>query len=402
MFGPIGMSELLIIFVIALIVFGPRKLPELGRSLGKSLGEFKRASNDLRNTLEEEIHVEEQTRHEPPKPAPAPPRRGPAARHSRRRLTRTQAYMSALPVPGATDPDHQDPVDEQPDEDELDGADGRMSFLDHLDELRKRLVISVTAVFVGFLIAFALISPIFEFIMRPLQEILPDDGQLVYTEPTEAFFLYIKIAALVGLIMAIPVVLWQLWLFVAPGLYGHEKKFAIPFVTLSSLFFIGGCLFSHYLLFPIAWRFLSSFSTDYMTFMPRIQPAFSLYVRLTLACGAVFQMPTLVLFLARVGVVSAGFLLRNTKYAILIIFILAAVLTPTGDPRHPDVDGSADDRALRSEHRHRLGGRPTAKGRRRLTEPVARRGAIPFEIKQRGGPHPSDRCSSQLRWNPGS
>ena len=240
--------------------------------------------------------------------------------------------MSALPAPGATDPDHQDPVDEQPDEDELDGADGRMSFLDHLDELRKRLVISVTAVFVGFLIAFALISPIFEFIMRPLQEILPDDGQLVYTEPTEAFFLYIKIAALVGLIMAIPVVLWQLWLFVAPGLYGHEKKFAIPFVTLSSLFFIGGCLFSHYLLFPIAWRFLSSFSTDYMTFMPRIQPAFSLYVRLTLACGAVFQMPTLVLFLARVGVVSAGFLLRNTKYAILIIFILAAVLTPTGDP----------------------------------------------------------------------
>ena len=240
--------------------------------------------------------------------------------------------MSALPVPGATDADHQGPVDGPPDEHDLDGADGRMSFLDHLDELRKRLVVSVTAVFVGFLIAFALIGPIFDFIMRPLQAILPEGGQLVYTEPTEAFFLYIKIAALVGLIIAIPVVLLQLWLFVAPGLYSHEKKFAIPFVVLSSLFFVGGCLFSHYLLFPIAWQFLAGFSTDYMTFMPRIEPAFSLYVRLTLACGVVFQMPTMVLFLARVGVVSARFLLRNTKYAILIIFIVAAVLTPTGDP----------------------------------------------------------------------
>ena len=240
--------------------------------------------------------------------------------------------MSALPVPGVANSDHEDQLDARPDEGEGDGSGGRMSFLDHLDELRKRLVMAVSAIFGGFLIAFAFISPIFDFIMRPLQEILPEGGELVYTEPTEAFFLYIKIAALGGLVLAMPVVLLQIWRFVAPGLYGHEKKFAIPFVTLSSLFFLGGCLFSHYLLFPVAWRFLSSFATDYMTFMPRIQPAFSLYVRLMLACGVIFQMPTLVFFLARVGVVTAGFLLRNTKYAILIIFILAAVLTPTPDP----------------------------------------------------------------------
>ena len=207
-----------------------------------------------------------------------------------------------------------------------------MSFLDHLDELRKRLVMSVAAIFIGFLIAFAFIVPIFGFVMEPLNELLPEGAEFIYTEPTEAFFLYIKIAALVGLIVAMPMVLLQLWRFVAPGLYAHEKKFTIPFVTLSSLFFLGGCLFSHYLLFPTAWRFLAGFSNDYMTFMPRIQPTFSLYVRLTLACGVVFQMPTLVFFLARIGVVSAGFLLRNTKYAILIIFIVAAVLTPTGDP----------------------------------------------------------------------
>ena len=168
--------------------------------------------------------------------------------------------------------------------------------------------------------------------MRPLQEILPNDGRLVYTEPTEAFFLYIKIAALAGLILAIPVVLYQVWLFVAPGLYAHEKRFAIPFVFFATLFFVGGALFSHFLLFPWAWTFFAGFTTDYMEFFPRIQPAFSLYVKLLLACGLVFQMPTVVFFLARVGAVTAGFMARNIKYAILMIFVFAAILTPTGDP----------------------------------------------------------------------
>ena len=215
---------------------------------------------------------------------------------------------------------------------EQDTDGGKMSFLEHLDELRTRLVISVSALFVGFLAAFAFISPIFEFIMRPLQEILPNDGRLVYTEPTEAFFLYIKIAALAGLVLAIPVIFYQLWRFVAPGLYSREKRFAIPFVLFASVFFIGGALFSHYLLFPWAWSFFAGFTTDYMQFFPRIQPAFSLYVKLLLACGVVFQMPTVVFFLARVGAVTPGFLVRNTKYAVLLIFIFAAVLTPTGDP----------------------------------------------------------------------
>lgn len=231
------------------------------------------------------------------------------------------------------------PVPDPADDETLDGADGReeetggkMSFLEHLDELRKRLLISVGALLAGFLAAFAFIAHIFEFIMRPLQEILPDGGRLVYTEPTEAFFLYIKIAALAGLVLAIPIILYQTWRFVAPGLYAREKKFAIPFVFFASLFFVGGALFSHYLLFPWAWSFLAGFTTDYMEFFPRIQPAFSLYVKLLLACGAVFQMPTVVFFLARVGAVTPGFLVRNTKYAILLIFIFAAVLTPTGDP----------------------------------------------------------------------
>ena len=226
---------------------------------------------------------------------------------------------SPVPAPDDTADEHED-------------GGGKMSFLEHLDELRTRLIISATALLAGFLVAFAFISPLFEFIMRPLQEILPNDGRLVYTEPTEAFFLYIKIAALAGLMLAIPVILYQMWRFVAPGLYAREKRFAIPFVMLTSLFFIGGALFSHFVLFRLAWGFLADFGTDYMEFMPRIQPAFSLYVRLTLACGAVFQMPTLVFFLARVGAVTPRFLVRNTKYAVLLIFIFAAILTPTGDP----------------------------------------------------------------------
>ena len=234
--------------------------------------------------------------------------------------------LPPVPSPPADAPDS--PKPDEPTEVEA----GKMSFLEHLDELRKRLVISVTALLVGFLICFAVIGPIFDFIMRPLQEILPDGGRLVYTEPTEAFFLYIKIAALAGLMLATPIVMSQLWLFVTPGLYSHEKRLAIPFVVLASGFFLGGALFSHFVLFPVAWTFFAGFASDYMEFMPRIQPAFSLYVRLILACGIVFQMPTVIFFLARVGVVTAGFLGRNIKYAILLIFIFAAVLTPTGDP----------------------------------------------------------------------
>ena len=207
-----------------------------------------------------------------------------------------------------------------------------MSFLDHLDELRKRLVYTALGLLGGFVVAFAFIRYIFEFIMVPLQQVLPDGGRLVYTEPAEAFFLYMKIAALAGLVLATPVTLSQVWLFIAPGLYSKEKKFAVPFVVLSSLFFVFGALFSHYAVFPLAWRFFAGFSTDYMEFLPRIAPVFSLYVRMLLAMGVVFQLPTLVFFLARFGLITPQFLIRNTKYAILIIFVLAAVLTPSADP----------------------------------------------------------------------
>jgi sec-independent protein translocase protein TatC len=231
--------------------------------------------------------------------------------------------LSTLPGPARTDDDLDDAED---------SSGARMSFLDHLEELRKRIVRSLLAVLVGFLIAFAFIDRIFAFIMRPLQQVLPDGGKLVYTEPAEAFMLYMKVAALVGLIIAIPVVLYQVWMFVAPGLYANEKRLALPFVFFATTFFVAGAAFSHYVVFPFAWKFFAQFTTDYMSFMPRIQPTFSMYVRLMLAMGAVFQLPTVVLFLARIGVVTPGFLVKNIKYAILVIFVIAAVITPSADP----------------------------------------------------------------------
>ena len=205
-----------------------------------------------------------------------------------------------------------------------------MSFLDHLDELRRRIIYAAISLGVGFVIAFVFIQQIFDFIMRPLQQMLPAGATLVYTDPTEAFMLYIKIALIGGLMIASPAVMAQVWLFIAPGLYAHEKKWAIPFIVMSSVFFIAGAAFSHYVVFPLTWRFFASFTTDILTFMPRIEPAFSIYLRMLLAFGVVFQMPTVVLFLARMGMLTARFMLRNFKYAVLLIVIVSAVVTPDG------------------------------------------------------------------------
>jgi sec-independent protein translocase protein TatC len=124
----------------------------------------------------------------------------------------------------------------------------------------------------------------------------------------------------------------QVWLFVAPGLYSNEKKLAIPFVLISSIFFIAGAAFAHYYAFPLTFQFFGSFSSDALTYMPRIEPTFSLYMKLVLIFGAIFQMPTVVALLARLGLITARFMWRNFKYALLGIFIIGAVLSPGQDP----------------------------------------------------------------------
>ena len=260
--------------------------------------------------------------------------------------------MALIPFPGGSAARAEPESDDDPDREEA--AGGKMSFLEHLDELRRRLVIAISAIGVGFLIAFFFIDRIFAFIMRPLQQVLPAGGKLVYTEPTEAFMLQLKVAGLAGLVIAAPVIMWQLWLFVAPGLYSKEKRFAAPFVLFSTISFVGGTAFSHYVVFPAAWKFFASFNTDYMQFMPKISEAFGLYAYMLLAFGIIFQMPTLVLALARMGVVTAGFpvaahQIRHPDH-----------LHP-GRGHHavkrrgePDADGRPDDRAVPDQHPDRV------------------------------------------------
>ena len=243
--------------------------------------------------------------------------------------------MALVPFPNkAQTPD---PDDDWNDDQSPDGA-GKMSFLEHLDELRRRLVYSLIAVVVGFGIACAFLTPrwgfpgLFNFVMAPMQAALEPGQRLIWTEPTEALMLYLKIALIGGLLIASPVVMTQLWLFVAPGLYVHEKKIAVPFVLGSSALFVTGAAFSHVVVFPLTWKFFQSFSSDIITFMPRIEPAFGLYMKLVLVFGAIFQMPMIVLTLAKLGVITARFLIRNMKYAILIMSIVGAVLSPGTDP----------------------------------------------------------------------
>jgi sec-independent protein translocase protein TatC len=230
---------------------------------------------------------------------------------------------SPLPAPPrAAAPDLGDPEEEDP-------AEGRMTFLEHLDELRKRITHAVVALFVGFLIAFAVIEQIWTFVFARLTADVPGH-KLIFTEPGEAFFLYIKMAAIAGLLISSPYVMYQVWLFIAPGLYQNEKRLAVPFVVFATTLFVSGAAFSHYLLFPAAWKFFASFSNEFLEFTPRVEPVWSLYVKLLLAMGVVFQLPMLMFVLARFGLVTAKFLLRNFKYALLLFFVVAAVITPDG------------------------------------------------------------------------
>jgi sec-independent protein translocase protein TatC len=241
--------------------------------------------------------------------------------------------MALVPFPSNT-PANRDPDDDDvrdPDEGELDGVGGKMSFLEHLDELRTRLIASAYALVAGCVVSFIFVAQTQQFIMKPLWQLMPEGTKFMYTAPMEGFMLMMKIGALGGLFVALPFIILQLWLFVAPGLYANEKRFAVPFVLLGTFFFLIGAAFSHYVAFPYTWKFFLGFETEYLEFRPQISLVFSLWVKMLLAFGVIFQMPTIVFFLARMGMVTAGFLLKHTKYAILIIFILGAVLSPGTD-----------------------------------------------------------------------
>ncbi len=206
--------------------------------------------------------------------------------------------------------------------------DTELPITDHLRELRSRVSWSLGSWFICSAAAFAWAEQIFAFLLAPAIDALGSDSKLQSIAPAEIFFTYIKCALLVGFMTSVPVFFWHAWGFVAPGLYSSEKRYVIPFVASSTLLFTGGSIFGYIVVFPIIFDFFSGFSSDFVISAWTMKEVFSLTTRLFMAFGVAFELPLLVFFLALVGVVSAPQLLRLTPHAVLIVFVLAAVLTP--------------------------------------------------------------------------
>jgi sec-independent protein translocase protein TatC len=240
--------------------------------------------------------------------------------------------MALVPFPGP-----QSGALPLPPDDDDDSPAGKMSFLEHLDELRKRIVNSAIAIGVGILLSFGFINQIVNFLLGPTRKVLPPGVKMIYTEPGEAFGMYITVSLIAGAVIASPFVMYQVWGFIAPGLYQKEKRMAIPFVLFTTIGFLAGATFNHYIAFPFMMAFFASFNGIDLAFMPRLEDTFGLYTKMLLGMGAVFQMPTIVYFLAKMRLVTARFLWQHGKYAILIAYIIAAVVTPTGDPMNQTI-----------------------------------------------------------------
>src|ERR1700729_2707351 len=208
-----------------------------------------------------------------------------------------------------------------------------MGFLDHLEELRKRLVYSMMAVGVGFGICWWKVERIYEVMQRPIMQALRQNGlseKLVYLNPTEPFNLYLKIAALAGLFLTSPFVLYQVWMFISPGLYRNEKRYAVPFMVSTIALFTCGGYFGYKIVYPRALEFLIHFGRQFQP-MITIGEYTQLFLSIVLGMGLIFEMPILIFFLSFLVIMTPSFMIKNFRYAILVIFVLAAIVTPTPD-----------------------------------------------------------------------
>ena len=209
--------------------------------------------------------------------------------------------------------------------------DHKMSLTDHLMELRTRLVRCVIVLLIGFGACYYFKDFIFDIITRPLVQVLPKNGYLIYTGLTEAFFVYMKLAFFASLILTCPFIIYQIWKFISPALHSSEKKYVLPFVFFSTLLFISGVLFGYFIVLPPAFEFFVSFNNQYLQAMLSFSDYISLFVTFLLGFGLSFELPVFMFFLAKLRIVNSQMLSRHRKYAILVIFIVAAILTPSPD-----------------------------------------------------------------------
>lgn len=240
--------------------------------------------------------------------------------------------MTTPPPPDASDVRTADLVRDRFDETVEETERSKMSFLEHLEELRRRIVLALYAILACFAVTFWFMDDMNTFMLRYFTQTAGGGTvTLLATQLTEAFLFQFKLALLAATILAAPFVFMQLWLFVAPGLYAREKKVVIPFVASATVLFGTGVWFAHTTAFPTMVTFLVGYMNEYLTIMPTLQLIFTFYVKIVIGMGLVFEMPMLVFFLARFGIVTAGFLAKKTKYAILGFFVLAAIITPSQD-----------------------------------------------------------------------
>jgi sec-independent protein translocase protein TatC len=209
-----------------------------------------------------------------------------------------------------------------------DDAEEKMPFTAHLEELRDRLIKSFIAVGVGFLVAYGFKDRLFEILMQPLIQVMGQGDTLIFTGLPEAFFTYLKVAFLAGIMAASPVLIYQFWMFVAPGLYRRERRILLPIVFLSTFFFVGGALFGYFFVFPIGFKFFLGFANEKIQALPSMKEYLSFSSKLLIAFGLAFELPLVLTGMARMGLVTVDFLKKNRKYALLLFFIGSAIITP--------------------------------------------------------------------------
>lgn len=207
-------------------------------------------------------------------------------------------------------------------------SEEKQPFISHLKELRDRLVVCIIATGIAFIVAYYFKEKIFYFLMQPFIKVMPEKSSFIFTYVTEAFITYFKISLVVAIFAAAPVILYEIWMFVSPGLYEKEKKYAFPFIFYGSICFICGALFCYFVVMPFIYRFFVSYAAEFIIPMPDLKGYMNLTLKLLIAFGLIFEMPLMAFYLGRVGIIDHKMLSSKRRYAILGIFILSAVITP--------------------------------------------------------------------------
>ena len=219
-------------------------------------------------------------------------------------------------------------MSESADQEENSPGEGKASLTEHLTELRKRLVISCWAIGIGFVVSYGFSKELFGFIMLPLARVMPDQSNMIFTGLTEGFFAYLKVAFISGVMLASPVLFYQVWAFIAPALYSHEKKYMIPLTVFSVFFFVGGAIFGYFMVFPFAFEFFMSFNADDIVALPSMKEYLNFSTKLLIAFGLAFELPIFVILLHKIGLVTIDGLTKNRKYVLVGVFVASALITP--------------------------------------------------------------------------